>query len=264
MDQSIINFKVYEDSVEYVGMAQATLPDLTALTQSISGAGIAGNVESVILGHFDAMTLGLNFRTVTDQSVKLSEPRRHTIDLRVAQQDEDVVAGKVVVRAVKHILVVIPKSDKGGSVAPAAPSNGSGEYAVRYACVVRIEKDSSWKMGWQYTTPSGDIISPKRGSKGVLKFRTPLLRQDNCTLNPNWYVAKCDVPPWSKPFLPHYCTKQRDAPKQGIPLHIIFEVHFTPRFYPDTSFSIPPTPFVPLHSYIAFGSRVRGIGQKNQ
>ena len=121
MDQSIINFKVYEDSVEYVGMAQATLPDLTALTQSISGAGIAGNVESVILGHFDAMTLGLNFRTVTDQSVKLSEPRRHTIDLRVAQQDEDVVAGKVVVRA-----------DKGGSVAPAAPSNGSGEYAVRY------------------------------------------------------------------------------------------------------------------------------------
>ena len=65
MDQSIINFKVYEDSVEYVGMAQATLPDLTALTQSISGAGIAGNVEAVILGHFDAMTLGLNFRTVT-------------------------------------------------------------------------------------------------------------------------------------------------------------------------------------------------------
>ncbi len=40
MDQSIINFKVYEDSVEYVGMAQATLPDLTALTQSISGAAL--------------------------------------------------------------------------------------------------------------------------------------------------------------------------------------------------------------------------------
>ena len=140
MDQSIINFKVYEDSVEYVGMAQATLPDLTALTQSISGAGIAGNVEAVILGHFDAMTLGLNFRTVTDQSVKLSEPRRHTIDLRVAQQDEDVVAGKVVVRAVKHILVVIPKSDKGGSVAPAAPSNGSGEYAVRYWATLTVRR----------------------------------------------------------------------------------------------------------------------------
>ncbi len=132
MDQSVINFAVYEDGNEYIGMAQATLPDLTALTQSISGAGIAGNVEAVILGHYDAMTLSLNFRTVTEQSVKLSEPRRHNIDLRVAQQDENTAKGELEVRKVKHILVVIPKSDKGGTVAPASPSEGSGEYAVRY------------------------------------------------------------------------------------------------------------------------------------
>ncbi len=32
-----------------------------------------------------------------------------------------------------------------------------------------------------------------KGSKGA-QISHPLLRQDNCTLNPNWYVAKCDVP----------------------------------------------------------------------
>ncbi|MGD9567521.1 MAG: phage major tail tube protein [Sedimentibacter sp.] len=132
IDESVINFAVYEDSVEYAGMAQATLPDLTALTQSISGSGIAGNVEAVILGHFEAMTLGLNFRTTTEQAIKLSEPRRHTIDLRVAQQVEDTVAGAVVVQAVKHLFVVVPKKDTGGSIAPAAPTDASGEYAVRY------------------------------------------------------------------------------------------------------------------------------------
>mgnify|MGYP000016317945 CR=1 FL=1 len=42
IDQSIINFAVYEDSIEYAGMAKATLPDVTFLTQSISGAGIGG------------------------------------------------------------------------------------------------------------------------------------------------------------------------------------------------------------------------------
>ena len=131
-DESIINFAVYEDSVEYIGMAQATLPNLSALVQSISGAGIAGNVETVILGHYDAMTLGLSFRTTTEQTIKLSEPRRHTIDLRVAQQDEDTVSGTVVVRNVKHILVVIPKTETGGTIAPASPGSGSGEYAVRY------------------------------------------------------------------------------------------------------------------------------------
>ena len=131
-DESVIGFAVYEDSTEYVGMAKATLPDLTSLTQSISGAGIAGNVEAVILGHYDAMSLTLNFRTTTAQSIQLSEPRRHSIDLRIAQQIEDTVAGTVDVQKVKHLLVVIPKKDTAGSVAPAAPSDGSGEYAVRY------------------------------------------------------------------------------------------------------------------------------------
>ena len=132
MDQSVINFAVYEDAVEYEGMAKATLPDMTFLTQSISGAGIGGNVEAIILGHLEAMTLGLDFRTTTPQSIKLSEQRRHLIDLRVANQYEDPVSGNVDASAEKHIFVVIPKSTKGGSIAPATPTSGSGEYAVRY------------------------------------------------------------------------------------------------------------------------------------
>ena len=122
IDQSVINFAVYEDSVEYLGMSKATLPDVTFLTQSIS----------VILGHLEAMTLGLEFRTTTPQSVRLSELRRHSIDLRVANQYEDPVSGVVEARKEKHIFVVVPKSTKGGTIAPATPTSGSGEYAVRY------------------------------------------------------------------------------------------------------------------------------------
>lgn len=131
-DQSVVNFAVFEDAKEFVGMAKASLPDLTALTQSISGAGIGGNVEAVIPGHYDAMSLTLNFRTTTEQAIRLSEPRRHTIDLRVAQQYEDTVTGTVGVQNVKHVLIVIPKKDSGGSISPASPTDASGEYAVRY------------------------------------------------------------------------------------------------------------------------------------
>ena len=131
-DESVINFAVYEDSVEYVGMAGVTLPNLAAIVQTLSGAGIAGNVEVPVLGHYDVMSLGLNFRTTTEHSVRLSEPRRHNIDLRMAQQIEDTVAGEVKVQSIKHVLVVVPKTDTGGTIAPAAPTNGSGEYSVRY------------------------------------------------------------------------------------------------------------------------------------
>ena len=131
-DESVINFAVYEDSVEYVGMAGVTLPNLAAIVQTLSGAGIAGNVVVPVLGHYDVMSLTLNFRTTTEHSVRLSEPRRHNIDLRMAQQIEDTVAGEVKVQSIKHVLVVVPKTDTGGTVAPAAPTNGSGEYSVRY------------------------------------------------------------------------------------------------------------------------------------
>ena len=107
VDQSTINWAVYEDNTEYAGMAQATLPNLTALTQSISGAGIAGNVDAVIMGHFDAMSMTLNYRTMTEQAVRLSEPRRHNIDLRYAVQDEDPVAAAVQIRAIKHIRALL-------------------------------------------------------------------------------------------------------------------------------------------------------------
>lgn len=132
MDQSIINFAVYEDSVDYAGVAKVTLPDLTALTQTISGAGVAGNIEAVVLGQFEAMTMTINFRTINPHSVKLSEPRYHNIDLRVAQQVENNVAGRLEVQPFKHVLVIIPKTDKGGTVAPASQSDGSGEYSVHY------------------------------------------------------------------------------------------------------------------------------------
>ena len=132
MDMSNINFALYEDGTEYLGMASVTMPTLSNKVQNISGAGLGGDIEAVILGHIDALTLGLNFRTTTEQAVRLSEPRRHTIDLRVAQETEDPVNNSIDVPTEKHVMVVIPKTHNVGNIAPSSPSNGSGEYAVRY------------------------------------------------------------------------------------------------------------------------------------
>lgn len=63
-----------------------------------------------------------------------------------------------------------------------------------YVCVVRLKKDLPQKTGWQYTTPSGDIISPKKGAKGVLKFLTPLLRKDTAPLIPTGMSRNATYP----------------------------------------------------------------------
>ena len=132
MDQSVINYAIYEDGVEYYGMATVQMPTLANLTQTLSGAGISGNIEEVVLGHQDAMTVTLNFRTTTPASIRLSEPRRHVLDLRIANEEEDPVENALTVPPEKHVMVVIPKTHNVGQIAPGQPTNGSGEYAVRY------------------------------------------------------------------------------------------------------------------------------------
>src|SRR5699024_946531 len=131
-DLATINFALYVDAVEYAGLVQVTLPNLSHITQAISGAGIAGNIEAISVGHIDAMSMTLNWRTHTNHAIRLSEPRLHMIDLRAPVQDEDNINGTLVTRSVKHIMTVLPKTETGGTIAPASPANGSTEFAVRY------------------------------------------------------------------------------------------------------------------------------------
>ena len=132
VNQSVINFHVYENATEYYGMAEVGLPEVSTIVNDVRGAGISGTFEGVVLGHIEAMTLTLNFRTPVRDSYKLLEPYDHHIDLRVALQDKDPVSGRQVVVQMKHVFVCQPKSFNPGQVSPANPADASGEYAVTY------------------------------------------------------------------------------------------------------------------------------------
>jgi len=132
INESVINFQVYENATEHYGMAEVTLPEISNITNEVKGAGISGTFESVVLGHLEAMSLTLSFRTLVKDAIALLEPRDHQIDLRVAQQDKDTVSGQTRVVALKHVLVVKPKKLNPGKVAPASPADASGEYGVTY------------------------------------------------------------------------------------------------------------------------------------
>lgn len=132
IDQLNVAYKVYEDATKYIGTSTVTMPSLTAITSPLSGAGIAGNVETIVPGYYDAMSVTLNFRTATREAMALAEPRVHHLEFRVIQQIEDSAAGELAQQHVKHVMRVVPKSTGGGTLAPVSPGDISGEYAVRY------------------------------------------------------------------------------------------------------------------------------------
>ena len=126
--------KVRTSAVPFTPSAKAevTLPEITQITEEVKGAGISGAFNGAFVGHIEAMTLTLNFRSVTADAVKLAEPRNHQLDLRAAQQYWDNTAGKFVQQAVKHVLMVTPTKFAPGKLAPAASAEASGEYAATY------------------------------------------------------------------------------------------------------------------------------------
>lgn len=132
VENGVTNFAVYEDATEYYGMAEVTLPEISSITEEVKGAGISGTFNGAFVGHIEAMTLTLNFRSVTKAAIRLLEPRNHQIDLRASQQVWDSGAGRFKQSHVKHVLMVTPTKYSPGKLAPASPAEASGEYAVTY------------------------------------------------------------------------------------------------------------------------------------
>ena len=132
MKQGVIDFRVYEDGTEFLGVSKISLPDISFLTQNMSGAGIGGNMEVVLRGIIDSMSMTMDFKQTTDKTIQLAEPRPHNLSLCVAEQVEDMLNAKVSVENVKYVVIATPKTFKIGSIAPASSNDGSGEFAVRY------------------------------------------------------------------------------------------------------------------------------------
>lgn len=103
--ERLINFKVYDsNSKELIGLSDVELPKFDAMTESIAGVGIAGELESVVLGHFKSMQVVLKLLTPTDQAIKLLAPVVQAFDLRGSIQLQDPSAGALLTKPLRVSL----------------------------------------------------------------------------------------------------------------------------------------------------------------
>lgn len=127
-----LNLEVYEDSINMLGIAKVSLPDITFKAATISGAGMSGDIEVPLIGMLENMTTTIDFLSVTSSAVNLMAPRKHQLDLRVAEENWDVENAEAEIQADKYVMVVMPKSIKPGAVTPSTAADTSGEFAVYY------------------------------------------------------------------------------------------------------------------------------------
>lgn len=127
-----INYRVYDDANNVIGIATVDLPDLEAMTDTISGAGIAGEVDSPVLGHFGSLTLTINWRTITGDAARLNAQRVHALEFRSSQQINDAGQGSLSTQPVRIVTRCVPKNFSMGSLEVGATTDSSSEFEVTY------------------------------------------------------------------------------------------------------------------------------------
>lgn len=84
----INNFNLYLKGTALVGLTgEVQLPDFEGMTETLSGPGILGEIEEVIIGQFGDMEIEIPFRVLDDDTFKLMSPTSALdLTLRASEQ----------------------------------------------------------------------------------------------------------------------------------------------------------------------------------
>lgn len=130
--ERLINFRVYKDGADLLGVATVELPELEAMSDTVSGAGVAGEVESPVLGHYGSMTTTFTWRTIEKSLVELSAPGSHQVEIRGSQQVYDAASGVYSTVPVRCSMRITPKTVSLGSLEPGSVTDSEQEFEVTY------------------------------------------------------------------------------------------------------------------------------------
>ncbi len=167
--EKLINFRVYMNGDDLVGISDVTLPKLEAITETVKGAGIAGEIDSPTIGHFGSMELELNWRTLLKTNVILAKPTGVDLDLRGAIQVNDSATGTLKSVPAKVVVRGLPKSTDLGKLEMGATTDTKNTIEVTY---IKVTIDGSDvlevdKYNYICTIDGTDYLSDVRTALGL-------------------------------------------------------------------------------------------------
>jgi len=130
--EKLINYKVFRDGSDLVGLADVDLPDIDHLAENLSGSGLAGEFESPTIGHIKNMSLKMKFRTIYKPVVGLVEPKPVLFDLRLSVQAVDAGTSEYSSYPSRIVVRGTPKKKGLGKLDPGKKMDNEVELAVTY------------------------------------------------------------------------------------------------------------------------------------
>jgi P2 family phage contractile tail tube protein len=100
--ERLVNFRAYNGpAAEFLGLTDVELPSFESMTETISGAGIAGEYAAPVLGHFASQVVKLKWRAPTAAALGLLAPIRHVLDIRGSISMQDPMLGSLLTQSMR-------------------------------------------------------------------------------------------------------------------------------------------------------------------
>lgn len=167
--ERLINYRVYVSGNNQAGVATVDLPSIEAMTDTVSGAGIAGEVDSPVLGHFASMTTTITWRTITEYAMSLAAQKSHEIEFRGSQQVYDAANGTYSSVPIRVAIRAIPKSTGLGSLEVGSTTDSESEFEVTYMKIYvnNVERIEIDKYNFKYVVDGVDYLASVRSDLGL-------------------------------------------------------------------------------------------------
>lgn len=164
--EKINSFNIYNDANKLIGVSdEVTLPNLEAITETISGPGILGEIDSPTIGHFGSTEIEIPFRSASQELYSLCVQNTPvSLTLRAAQQMIDPSTNEVSMVGVRIAVRGRCKSKTGGSMKAGQGLAGSITIEATYLLEevneqVMLELD---KLNMKYAVNGVDLMEKVR------------------------------------------------------------------------------------------------------
>lgn len=167
--QQTINYEVYCDGDRFLGTATVDLPELTYMTNEISGAGVAGKVDMPTLSHMENMEMTLHWRNIFERPTHLLNQNSFVLTLRGAVQRYDAGTGLQQVLPVKIDVRCLSVTTTLGKFEPGEQSETESKFHIDR---IRIEVDGKEvffhdKFNFAHEVEGKDYLADVRTALGI-------------------------------------------------------------------------------------------------
>ena len=169
IEESVVNFEIYDGGNRLLGMASIELPEISFLTSEVSGAAISGKLDVPVTGATESLELNLKWRTLYKDAVKYLRHNVVNLSARAALQNYDSSKGEVKISPLRVDFRGRVKGVELGSLKPAEQMESSTKIECDY---LKITVDGNVtalvdKYNYRYEVNSVDFMSDVRHALGL-------------------------------------------------------------------------------------------------